>query len=72
MKLLVRLFFLSSVTVGILLYFYPEHFNQVVTPSSELKLTSSLSNDVSPAPLEKLAVVDAAIKETVAVRKVCM
>jgi hypothetical protein len=70
MKLLVRLFFLSSVIVGILLYFYPEQFNQVITPASELKSTSSSSNDVSPAPLEKQAVEDASIKETEAVRKV--
>lgn len=70
MKLLVRLFFLSSVIVGILLYFYPEQFNQVITPASELKLTSSSSNDVSLAPLEKPAVEDAAIKEALAVRKV--
>lgn len=67
MKLLVRLFFLSSVIVGILLYFYPEQFNQVITPASELKSTSS---DVSPSPLENQVVEDAAIKETEAVRKV--
>lgn len=67
MKILVRLFFLSSVIVGILLYFYPEQFNQVITPASELKSTSS---DVSPSPLENQAVEDAAIKETEAVRKV--
>jgi uncharacterized membrane protein len=67
MKIPVRLFFLSSVIVGILLYFYPEQFNQVITPASELKSTSS---DVSPSPLENQAVEDEAIKETEAVRKV--
>jgi len=69
MKILVRLFFLSSVIVGILLYFYPDYFNKVVTPASEIKSTSSLNKDVS---LEKQVVEDEVLKETVALRKVRM